>query len=157
VTYYVIAYAVTTLGAFAVLSVLAEPQREADELADLQGLGWQRPALGLLLVVCMLSLAGMPLTAGFVAKIYVVAAGVSGARWGLVLLLALGSLISLYYYLRVVVTVVARAPSGEPAAVARMPAGAAAVLAVAGVLLVWLGVYPAPLQEVIAIAVAALG
>ena len=75
---------------------------ERDRLADVQGLFWRRPGLALLLTVSLLSLAGIPLTAGFIGKFYLVAAGVDAALWLLLAALVIGSGISIYYYLRVI-------------------------------------------------------
>jgi NADH-quinone oxidoreductase subunit N len=95
-----------------------------------------------------LSLAGIPLTAGFIAKFYVIAAGASSARWTLVLVLAITSGIGLYYYLRVVVTLYSqreRLTPPEPAlgAVPRF------LLAVLTSLLLWFGVFPGALLALI--------
>jgi NADH-quinone oxidoreductase subunit N len=72
------------------------------ELHHISGLFWHQPLLGGLMLVAMLSLAGIPLTAGFVAKFYIVNAAVSGHNWVLLATLILGSSIGIYYYLRVV-------------------------------------------------------
>jgi NADH-quinone oxidoreductase subunit N len=77
-------------------------ERENVELHHVSGLFWYQPLLGGLMLVAMLSLAGIPLTAGFVAKFYIVNAAVSGHNWVLLTALVLGSGIGIYYYLRVV-------------------------------------------------------
>jgi len=76
VAYYLAAYFVTTLGAFGVVIVLSSAEREAETLDDYRGLLWSRPWLALILTASLLSLAGIPLTGGFLAKFYVFAAGV---------------------------------------------------------------------------------
>lgn len=101
--FYVAAYVVTSLAAFAVLIILSSQQtQELDELKDLKGLFWRQPLLALGLSIALLSLAGIPLTAGFIAKFYLIAAGVTGHLWWLVLALVIGSGIGIYYYLRIV-------------------------------------------------------
>ena len=102
--FYLVAYTATTLGAFALLAVLAggDRKRENPELIDISGLLWQRPLLASLMLVAMLSLAGIPLTAGFIAKFYIISAAVSGDHWILLSALVVGSGIGIYYYLRVV-------------------------------------------------------
>src|SRR5581483_858857 len=81
ITFYLVAYFVTTLGAFGVVSVLSRPERDADRLEDYQGLFWRRPAVAAIFTAMLLSLAGIPVTAGFIGKFYVVAAGASAAMW----------------------------------------------------------------------------
>lgn len=102
--FYLVAYTATTLGAFALLAVLAggDRKRENPELMDISGLLWRRPLLASLMLVSMLSLAGIPLTAGFIAKFYIISAAVSGDHWILLSALVVGSGIGIYYYLRVV-------------------------------------------------------
>ena len=98
--FYVAAYVVTSLAAFAVLIILSSQHaQELDEVRHLEGLFWRQPLLASGLSIALLSLAGIPLTAGFVAKFYLIAAGVTGHLWWLVLALVIGSGIGIYYYL----------------------------------------------------------
>ncbi|PWG74766.1 NADH-quinone oxidoreductase subunit N, partial [Enterococcus hirae] len=90
-----VAYFVTTLVAFGVVTVLSDEQREAEMLEDYRALFWRRPWLATLLTTALLSLAGIPLTAGFVGKFYVAAAGVEEELWTLVIVLVAGSAIGL--------------------------------------------------------------
>ena len=86
--------------------------------------------------------------AGFLAKFYVVAVGASAGMWALILILGITSVIGLFYYLRVVVTMYTRVP--EKAARAELHAiGVSYVLVALAILLVWLGVYPGPLLNVV--------
>ena len=147
IAFYLVAYFITTLGAFGVISVLSDNQRDADDLADYRGLFWRRPVLAAIFTVMLLSLAGIPLTAGFLAKFYVVAAGVSGAAWVLVFILVTSSVIGLFYYLRVLATMYARTTEVFPASTLFRPAGV--VLIALTVLLVWFGVYPATLLNLV--------
>ena len=146
--FYLTAYFITTLGAFGVVTVLSRPERDADRLDDYRGLVWRRPWLAGVFTAMLFSLAGIPLTAGFVGKFYVVAAGVGSALWLAVIALAINSVIGLFYYLRIVVALFS--PSGEeaPAAPETSRSGSA-VLAVITILLLWLGIYPGPLIELI--------
>jgi len=102
--YYLIAYTATTLAAFGLLTLISARQieRENVDLHQLTGLFWRQPLLAGLMLVALLSLAGIPLTAGFVAKFYIFNAAVSGHHWILLGALILGSAIGIYYYLRVV-------------------------------------------------------
>ena len=96
----------------------------------------------------LLSLAGIPLTVGFIGKFYLVAAGVSASLWLLVVVLVLTSGIGLFYYLRVVVAIFARPPQA-PAPIAALPFAGGLTLAALTVMLVWLGLLPSPLFELI--------
>jgi NADH-quinone oxidoreductase subunit N len=112
---------------------------------------WSRPWLAAILTASMFSLAGLPLTVGFVGKFYLVLAGVGSALWLLVVTLVVASAIGLYYYLRVVVIMFNR-PAQEVEARTPAPAmtsAAGLALAVLLLLIVWLGVYPAPLLNLI--------
>lgn len=106
VTVYLVTYIVTTLGAFGVVTLMSSPFRgqDADQLFNYRGLFWRRPYLTAVMTVMMLSLAGIPVTAGFIGKFYVVAAGVAAQLWWLLALVVIGSAIGLYYYLRVMIT-----------------------------------------------------
>ena len=151
VTFYLVAYFVTTLSAFGVLIVLSGGERDADALDDYSGLFWRRPWLAAVLAASFFSLAGIPLTSGFVAKFYVLTAGVGSALWWLVIILVVGSAIGLYYYLRIIVVMYQRSiqPGAEAATAPAVSIAAVMVLAVLIGLLVWLGVYPAPLLDLI--------
>jgi NADH-quinone oxidoreductase subunit N len=166
VTFYLVAYFITILSAFGVVTILSGPGRDADALDDYRGLYWRRPWEAAVLTTALLSLAGIPLTAGFVGKFYILAAGVGSALWTLVITLVVSSAIGLYYYLRIVVTMYLQPTpeQGQPADAPRWPTAAltwpaagGVVLAVLTLLLVWLGVYPAPLLATIQAVVAGLG
>lgn len=157
--FYLVAYFVMTLGAFGVVTVLSERQRDADLLDDYRGLFWRRPALALVFTGMLLSLAGIPLTAGFLGKFYIVAAGASAAAWALIVILVITSTIGLFYYLRVVVVLYQQPAASdrtrEP--IPRQAPAATLVLATLTVILVWLGVYPTPLLRLIQAAIGSLG
>ncbi len=147
--YYLAAYVPTTLAAFGVITVLSTGDREPDRLDDLLGLGARRPALAGLLTAALFSLAGIPLTAGFIGKFLVLHSGVGAGLWVLALFLVFGSVISIFYYLRVIVAMYMRPalkPSSELPAV---PIIAAATLAALLAVVVWLGVWPQPLLELV--------
>jgi len=152
VGFYFLAYFITTLGAFGIISALTTPEREPDTIEDYRGLFWRRPWLTLVFTAMLLSLAGIPLTAGFLAKFYVIAAGDAATLWLLLLVLIVSSVVGLFYYLRVVVALFS-APPDTPAADGplawRMPLTGACVLGVLLVALVWVGVYPQPFLHMI--------
>ncbi len=143
VTFYLVAYLITTLGAFGVVSILSTITTEAAEQSFYQGLFWRRPWLAAAFTLMLLSLVGIPLTAGFIGKFYIFAAGVDGRLWGLLLTLIIGSGLGLYYYLRIIV-VMSMSPdldTYEEDVPARTWVSSA-TLTVLTILLVWLGIFP---------------
>jgi NADH-quinone oxidoreductase subunit N len=151
--YYLAAYVLTMLLAFGVVSALSAADREADALDDYRGLYWRRPALAAALTIALLSLAAIPLTGGFVGKVYVVAAGAASSLWALLVVLAVNSAIGLYYYLRVIVTLYSPV-EGERAGEVRVARATSVTLTALVVALVWLGVQPAPLIRLLSAAAA---
>jgi NADH-quinone oxidoreductase subunit N len=113
-------------------------------MADYSGLFWQRPWLAAVFAASLFSLAGIPLTVGFVGKFYIIAAGVGSALWWMVLILVVSSGIGLFYYLRIVVAMYRDARGGQVAVPSLSVTGSVALAAVT-LLLVWLGIYPASL------------
>ena len=153
VTFYLVAYFISTLGAFGVVTVLSDADREAEQIEDYRGLFWRRPWLATFLTATLLSLAGIPLTVGFLGKFYVVAAGVGAAQWTLVIVLVVGSAIGLFYYLRLIVVMSSQLPETEAGRSwprpSQLRAGAGLALVILAVSIVWLGVYPAHLSNLI--------
>jgi len=146
--FYLTAYFITTLGAFGVVTVLSDGNRDADSMEDYQGLIWKRPWIAGIFTAMLFSLAGIPLTAGFVGKFYVVAAGVGSALWMVIVVLAINSVIGLFYYLRIIVVLFTRSGAENPA-LQRTSRSGSLVLAILAILLVWLGTYPGPLLDII--------
>jgi len=143
VTYYMAAYVFTTLAGFAVVSALSSSTNEQDQLASYQGLFWQRPWVALPLMIVMLSLAGIPLTMGFIGKFYVIQAGVTSQLWLLLAMLVIGSGIGIFYYLRVVYLLV-QPPSAEGEQ-GSLPLAVTATLFVTSAAIVLLGTWPSGL------------
>ncbi len=144
-TFYLTAYFITILGAFAVISLLSNENGEPEDLDNYGGLFWQRPFLSIVLTGMMLSLAGIPLTAGFIGKYYILSVGVGAASWLLVVVLIITSVIGLFYYLRVVVTMFSSAPAeatGRAFLSRTISLGGGLLLAVLMLLLVGIGIYP---------------
>ena len=164
VGFYLVAYFATSLVAFGVVTVLSNGERDADLMLDYRGLGARRPWLAAIFTVALLSLAGMPLTMGFIGKFLIVTAGGGAALWALVVILVLSSTIGLYYYTRLIVAMYVRRPeelemAGAGPAARVAAAGGAASIAVMGVLtvvLVVFGVYPSPLLQLVEHAVSVL-
>lgn len=110
--FYLVSYALTNFGAWAVVIALEKAEGKGLEIADYGGLGRKYPALAAAMTVFMLSLIGLPPTLGLVGKFYLFRAVMAGGYTGLAVIGVLTSLISAYYYLRVVVTMYMR--EGEP-------------------------------------------
>ncbi|SPL68982.1 NADH-quinone oxidoreductase subunit NuoN [Acinetobacter stercoris] len=147
---YIIAYTLTTIGAFGAVALMSSPYNnldEAESLADYRGLFWRRPVLTATLTVMMLSLAGIPLTAGFIGKFMVIMAAVTTQHWFLAAMIIVGSGIGLYYYLRVMV-VMYMTPPDQPRIDAvdhwGQKVGGIMVLGAAALVLI-IGVYPDPI------------
>jgi len=174
VSFYLVAYSVTTLGAFGVIgSLVREGGEESESIEQLRGLFWRRPALAAVMTACLASLAGIPLTVGFIGKFAVLSAGVDASHWLLVGTMIVGSVVGIVYYLRVV-AVMLREPSDAPASGdvsagatsgakagantlgSSVPASSGVGLALLAALLLVLGVFPTPVQEWIATAVGSL-
>ncbi|MBV4359200.1 NADH-quinone oxidoreductase subunit N [Pinibacter aurantiacus] len=102
--FYLIAYAITILIAFGVIILLSAKDKDAERLSLYRGLFWEKPFVAIVLAVALLSLAGIPLTAGFIGKFYVLMAGVQQQAWLPVIVLVVTSVIGLYYYLRIIST-----------------------------------------------------
>jgi NADH-quinone oxidoreductase subunit N len=155
VAFYLVAYFVTILGAFGVVTVLSDADHDAEEMEEYRGLFWRRPVLACILAAMLFSLAGMPLTAGFVAKFFAVASGASAALWMQILVLVITSGIGVFYYLRVILAVFAAETGARHLAPSLTP-GAGVVLGVLSAALLWLGIFPSPMLTWIDAAVLAL-
>jgi len=155
VAFYLVAYTVTLLAAFGVVTVLSSPGQDAEDIEDYRGLFWRRPAIAGVFTVALLSLAGIPATMGFLGKFYVLAAGANAAAWALMVILVVTSVAGLFYYLRIVVALFADAPEhATPREV--LSRRGVLVLAALAMLLIWFGVYPSPLVNLIRISLAGL-
>lgn len=143
--FFLVAYFVTMLAAFGVVATLSGANRDAAEFHEYQGLAWQHPWLAAVLTAALMSLAGIPVTAGFMGKAYLVAVGAAAGEWVLLLTLVVGSAISLYYYLRTITVMFGPMPElrAEPLTPPR-PVLAGLVLGALLLLLLALGAYPAP-------------
>jgi NADH-quinone oxidoreductase subunit N len=155
-TYYLAAYFATILGAFGVMTVLSGSHHEATSIDDYRGLFWRRPYIAAAFTAMLLSLAGIPLTAGFLGKFYVIAAGASQSQWVLLFTLVVSSTIGLFYYLRILAAMYAKAIDTAPARPI-LPLPATLALAVLTGLVFLLGLYPTPLWNAIVSATRNLG
>jgi NADH-quinone oxidoreductase subunit N len=159
-TYYLAAYLVTILGAFGVMTVLSGPGWEAASLDCYRGLFWQKPLVAAAFTTMLLSLAGIPLTAGFLGKFYLLTAGAAESRWVLLFTLIVSSTIGLFYYLRIVAVMYGQ-PGGpgtiRDAHTVAVPLPATLALAALTGLVFLLGVYPALFWNAIVAATRNLG
>jgi NADH-quinone oxidoreductase subunit N len=159
VGFYLAAYIITTLGAFGGVALTGRDSDDPDD-ADIErfrGLHLRSPWLAASLTLMLLSLAGLPISAGFVGKLYLLAVGVGAALWLPLAVLVASSIIGLYSYL-LVIAVMFSTPK-EPAielAPAALPASGATGLALLTLALLWLGVWPEPVIETIRAAIGAL-
>ena len=155
VAFYVTAYIVTSVGSFGTISLLSHRGYEAEDLAGYRGMFWRHPGTAAMFTAMLLSLAGVPLTAGFLGKLFVLRTGVGAAQWTLVLLLAVGSVLGVFYYLRVVATMF---QASDDEAIASPSPSAAGWLPVvfATAFLFLLGIFPTPFMGLLARAAAVL-
>jgi len=157
VTYYLVAYFITSLGIFGIITVLSDERKDAEDINDYRGLFWRRPVVSGVLTLMLFSLAGIPFTAGFIGKFYVLLAGVDSQLWTLVVLLVLSSIIGVYYYLRVIITMYVSSEetdeNGILPATRRLSVPEGLVIAGLTFLLVWFGLKPAALVGTIQAAV----
>ena len=103
ILYYLVAYALMTLGAFTIVQIVGHRNEQYIQIEDYRGLGYRCPFLGITLSIFLISLAGIPATAGFMGKFFLFAAALQSEMYGLVVVALIASAIGLYYYLRVIV------------------------------------------------------
>ena len=139
VLYYLFVYMFMNFGAFAVITMLAGSDGDRDSFADLEGLGRRNPVLAVAMSVFMLSLAGFPPSVGFFGKLFLFTAGVGAGYTWLVVLAVLLSVVSVFYYIRVLIPVWSPAPSLD-----RVRGSVSGTLAIvlSGLASIVLGLYP---------------
>jgi NADH-quinone oxidoreductase subunit N len=139
--FYLVSYAVVKLGAFLIVAQLGGAGERHIEIEDFTGLARRQPAMAACLSLFLLSLLGLPVTAGFLGKFYVFGAALDSNLIWLAILLALNSVIGAYYYLRVMVTMYMREPKQEIAA-EPVPWTLSIVLWIAAAGTVFVGLFP---------------
>jgi NADH-quinone oxidoreductase subunit N len=142
ILFYLLSYALTNLGAFGVIALLDTAQWPNDQVRDYAGLWNEHPILAGLMTVFLLSLGGFPPTSGFIAKWYVFTAAVDGGHYWLAIIGVLTSVVSVFFYLRVVVMMY-MTPTESPVRLPAVPKLAGAALVVSAILIVYLGILPA--------------
>lgn len=163
ILYYLIAYTLMTMGAFAVLMVVCAPyweHSEPDDISRFEGLGYTRPWLAAAMALFMLSMAGIPPgVAGLVGKFYIFGAAVKADYVGLVIIAVLNSAISCYYYLRVIVAMYFNAVKSQAAPIvgeSEVGAPMLGALAICSVGVLAIGLFPSALYESAAVIVQSL-
>jgi len=143
VSFYMVAYFLTNIGAFGVISILSDQDRDAELLEDYQGLFWRHPKIATVFTAMLLSLAGIPLTAGFVGKFYLIASGANSQLWWLVIVLAASSVIGLYYYIKIIAVMFDKAKTTDALSLRpRLYLINLITLFVLSALMIFYGIYP---------------
>ena len=155
ILFYLLGYSVTNLAAFGVIALLGERDRDNDELRDYAGLWHSHPALAALMTVCLLSLGGLPPTVGFIGKWYIFTAAVGAGYYWLAIIGVLTSVISVFFYLRVVVMMYMADRTGAPLP-ARVTVVGMAALSLSIAAIFYLGVLPAPIMDYAAESIATI-
>lgn len=154
--FYLVVYFVSMLGAFGTVIYLSDKNVEALKVEDYRALFWTKPWLAAFFTVVLLSLAGIPLTAGFMGKFYLLTAGTSAGIWAMVIILVISSGIGLFYYLRVVAIMFSSKKENVPESMASSIAligensfPLKLILGILFILLLWFGIYPSSLLSVL--------
>jgi NADH-quinone oxidoreductase subunit N len=146
ILYYLAAYALTNLGAFGVIALLGSRERANDDLRDYAGLWYSHPSLAALMTICLLSLGGFPPTAGFIGKWYIFSAAISYDYYWLAIIGVLSSVVSVFFYLRIVVMMYMHERDARPVP-APLTAVAVAALAMSVIGILYLGILPAQVMQ----------
>jgi len=146
ILFYLTAYTFMNLGAFGVVVALGKYGEENLKITDYHGLGFRRPLTALAMTVFMFSLAGVPPAAGFMAKFYIFSAAVKAGQIPLVIIGVVNSMISVYYYLRIVVFMYMKEPEREIVLPGAIPAVAVALL-ITALATLYIGIFPSNLLQ----------
>jgi NADH-quinone oxidoreductase subunit N len=148
VLFYLLAYTVSTAGAFGALILCGSRGLEAVSYEDLAGIGKRHPGVALAFSIFLLSLTGVPPTAGFFGKLYIVKATIGAGLYPLAVILLVNSVVAAYYYLRVLVFMYMREPApGAPVAKPMRSGYVTTALVVAAVLVMLIGIWPSSSLE----------
>ena len=156
VLFYLLTYAISNIGAFGVIVLLEDHDRANDRVSDYAGLWNDHPALAALMSIFLLSLGGFPPMAGFIAKWYVFSAAIKAGYTWLAIIGVLTSVVSVFFYLRIVVMMY-MTPSGE--SMARFPSVpklAGAALVVSAIVIFYLGILPARFIDLAAASISSI-
>jgi NADH-quinone oxidoreductase subunit N len=146
--FYALVYTLMTIGAFAVVLAVGGRGEERLDLDAYAGLGWRYPAIGTVMTVFLLGLAGFPLTGGFIGKVFILRAAIERDLVLLAVVLVMASLVSYWYYLRVAWYMWFRSPGNETAQPLAMNGVFGAALFVTAAAVIVLGVFPGAVLEI---------
>ena len=152
VLFYLVTYGFTSIGAFAVVTVVRDAGGETTSIARWSGLGKESPVLAGVFTFFLLAMAGIPLTSGFTGKWAVFASAISGGQWPLVVVAVILSAVAAFFYLRLVVVMFFSEPVGAGPVVMNPSLLTTVVIAVGVVVTAVLGVYPGPVLDLAATA-----
>jgi NADH-quinone oxidoreductase subunit N len=144
ILFYLAAYAFMNIGAFVIVMHVAGLREQNTDLRDFAGLGFRAPVVAGLLTIFVLSLLGIPLTAGFLGKFYIFRAAVQSNLLLLTVLGALNSAVGAYYYLKILVAMYMVQPAEDAPSLSRVPSGILTVATICAIATVVIGVYPQP-------------
>jgi NADH-quinone oxidoreductase subunit N len=145
--YYLIAYALMNLGAFAVIILINRKENAGYGFDEFRGIGLEHPLLGVTMVVFLLSLTGVPPTAGFFGKLYVFSAAIGSGHVGLAIVALLNSAVGAYYYLRIITLMYMNKPDGDVSFTE--PASYRYALVISCVLVLLIGIFPEQLLRLV--------
>jgi len=146
-TFYLVAYGLTTIGAFAVLTLVRDGDGEASHLSQWAGLASRSPLTAAIMALFLLALAGIPLTSGFTAKFAVFRSAIEAGAWPLVVVALLASAVAAFFYLRVIVLMYFSPPAADGPTVGVPGLPTTIVLAVTATATLALGIVPGPLLD----------
>lgn len=147
--YYAGAYVVMNLGAFSVVAALAHPDHDRGDIEEYRGLGRRYPVLGLAMGVCLLALAGLPPTAGFMAKLLAFGAAVEAGNIMLAVIAVINTALAFFYYLQIMMVFYGQEETIRD--ITQPTKGTLAVVIIASVLVIGLGIFPQWLLRAIAL------
>lgn len=140
VLFYLLSYALMNVGAFALVTLVSRREGENAEISGFAGLARRNPVAAAAMAICMLSLAGIPPTAGFWGKLWIFQAAMEQGHVGLTVIALLNAAVAMFYYLRVVVAMYMREPGNEAYEGDNLQVGL--TMALVAVLIVWIGLRP---------------
>lgn len=156
--FYLLVYTVMNIGALGVVLIVSGHSEQRLELDDYAGFGWRQPLFGVIMTIFLLSLAGFPGTGGFIGKIHILQGAVDAGLWNLAIILALVTVVSYFYYLRVAWYMWMRpTPEGSTHEAIWAPVPLRAALVLSALLILYLGIFPSGLLEAARVAGASLG
>ncbi len=149
-SFYIVAYMITMTGAFGTVTMLSGSEAEAGDLENYRGLMYKRPWIASGFTIMLMSLAGIPLTVGFISKFYILMSGAQAGNWWLLIILVISSTIGLFYYMRIILVMFSREKEKAPVIKAQgLSFTNGFILVLLTILLVGLGIYPSILLNVI--------